>query len=86
MCSSDLCTPSSGSTFPLGATTATCTATDARQRTASCSLTVTVTEPPLISLTRFAAFGDSITAGEDGTFAVTNQRNGFFKTYAPSGR
>ena len=58
------CTPASGSTFPVGTTTVTCTATDARQRTDSCAFTVTVTPPPRISLTRFLAFGDSMTAGE----------------------
>ncbi|MEQ1868438.1 MAG: GDSL-type esterase/lipase family protein [Vicinamibacterales bacterium] len=65
------CVPSSGSTFPIGATSVTCTATDAKQRASSCSLTVTVTAPAQLSLTRFAAFGDSITLGEDGTAAVT---------------
>ena len=58
------CTPTSGSTFPVGTTTVTCTATDARQRTDTCAFTVTVTPPPRISLTRFLAFGDSMTAGE----------------------
>lgn len=58
------CTPASGSSFPVGTTTVTCTATDARQRTDTCSFTVTVTAPPRISLTRFLAFGDSMTAGE----------------------
>jgi hypothetical protein len=32
------------------------------------------------------AYWVKVSAQEDGTFAVTNQRNGFFKTYAPSGR
>ncbi|MBI3949178.1 MAG: HYR domain-containing protein [Acidobacteria bacterium] len=36
------CTPPSGSTFPLGTTTVTCTATDAADNTATCSFTVTV--------------------------------------------
>lgn len=65
------CLPASGSVFPLGATTVTCTATDALQRVASCLLTVTVVAPPVIQLTRFVAFGDSITAGEDGTATQT---------------
>ena len=39
---------------------------DARQRPASCTFGVTVLAPPIITLTRFAAFGDSMTRGEDG--------------------
>jgi len=60
------CTPASGSLFPLGATTVTCTATDALQRVSACTTTVTVTSSPRLTVTRFVAFGDSITAGEDG--------------------
>ncbi len=37
------CNPVSGSTFPVGTTTVTCTATDASARTATCSFPVTVT-------------------------------------------
>lgn len=70
------CTPSSGSTFPLGTTTVTCTATDAQQRTSTCNLTVTVDAPPQVQFTRFFAFGDSITAGEDGLSAITFELNG----------
>ncbi len=58
------CTPASGSTFPLGATTVTCTGTDALNRTNSCSFTVTVSRTPQLTVTKFMAFGDSITAGE----------------------
>lgn len=58
------CVPPSGSTFPVGVTAVTCTATDARQRTDMCSFQVTVTVPPKLSATSFLAFGDSITAGE----------------------
>jgi lysophospholipase L1-like esterase len=65
------CVPSSGSIFPVGPTTVTCTATDQRQRIDSCTFTVTVTVPPRISLTRFVAFGDSMTAGE-----VVSEGNG----------
>jgi lysophospholipase L1-like esterase len=61
-----VCTPPSGSAFALGQSTVNCTATDALQRSSSCSFTVTVTAPPKLALTRFVAFGDSITAGEDG--------------------
>jgi lysophospholipase L1-like esterase len=37
---------------------------DAKARTASCTFNVVVQPPPKLSLTRFLAFGDSITAGE----------------------
>src|SRR4051812_30909124 len=37
------CNPPSGSTFPLGATTATCNASDALSRQAGCSFTITLT-------------------------------------------
>ena len=60
------CSPASGSTFPVGATTVTCTATDAKQATASCNLTVTVTRPGTLTATRFLAFGDSLTFGSPG--------------------
>src|SRR5205085_2079336 len=36
------CTPASGTAFPVGTTTVTCTATDASNNTAQCSFTVTV--------------------------------------------
>lgn len=58
------CTPSSGHTFPIGTTEVTCTATDSLNRTAACSFNVTVSKLPVLSRTRFLAFGDSITAGE----------------------
>jgi HYR domain-containing protein len=45
-----VCNPPSGSSFPLGTTTVTCTATDAAGNTAQCTFNVTVvdTEPPVI--------------------------------------
>lgn len=62
------CTPVSGATYTVGTTTVTCTVTDARQRTSSCTFPVTVAIPPIpkLSATKFVAFGDSITWGEDG--------------------
>ena len=86
---STTCSPSSGSTFPLGTTTVTCTASDAQQRTSSCTLTVSVSAPPRVRLTKFVAFGDSITWGEDGTYALTTEVNGvmrFVQSVLLSGR
>jgi lysophospholipase L1-like esterase len=63
------CVQPSGSTFNVGTNTVTCTATDAVQRAVSCSFAITVLAvipPPKLTVTRFVAFGDSITAGEDG--------------------
>lgn len=65
------CTPPSGSTFPVKATTVSCTATDAKKATASCSFTVTVVPPPYLRHTRFLAFGDSLTEGQDGIAAAS---------------
>ena len=59
------CTPASGSAFAIGVTTVSCTVTDALQRSASCTFSVTVAPPvPRLSATRFVAFGNSITAGK----------------------
>jgi lysophospholipase L1-like esterase len=58
-----LCAPPSTQNFPIGATVVTCTATDAKSRTDSCTFTVTVALPPRISATRFVAFGDSMSDG-----------------------
>jgi lysophospholipase L1-like esterase len=65
------CAPPSGSTFPVGTTAIVCTATDSTQRTASCTFNVVVQRSPLISLTNYVAFGDSITWGEDGQPSVS---------------
>lgn len=59
------CAPASGSRFTAGTTTVGCVATDARGRQAACSFGVTVTARRL-DATRFIAFGDSITEGENG--------------------
>lgn len=70
------CVPASGSSFPVGITTVTCTATDAANLTASCSFTVTVivnqfTPAPTVSLTDpLICTGPGNTA--NGSFAVTN--------------
>ncbi len=46
-----VCTPASGSSFPLGTTTVNCVATDASDNTSSCSFPVTVndTTPPVVA-------------------------------------
>ena len=61
-----ICAPSPGSSFGQGTTTVNCTATDARSRVGACSFAVTVNYPPKLSATKFVAFGDSITWGENG--------------------
>ena len=43
------CSPASGSSFPVGTTTVTCTATDASNLTGSCTFTVTTTNPCTIT-------------------------------------
>lgn len=58
------CSPAPGTTFPVGVTPVTCTATDELSRSATCVFTVTVSRVPTLSVTKFMAFGDSITAGE----------------------
>lgn len=60
------CSAQPGALFPLGTTTVSCTATDALQRTATCSFAVTIAPTPRISKTKFLTFGDSITDGRCG--------------------
>ncbi len=57
------CTPEPGHSFPLGTTEVSCSASDALQQTASCVFPVTVLAPPRLAVTRYVAFGDSLTAG-----------------------
>ncbi len=59
------CMPASGTQFPLGDTPVTCTATDALARQASCSFLVRLRHRQF-ALTRYLAFGDSLTEGENG--------------------
>lgn len=66
------CTPASGASFSVGTGAVSCNAIDALSRQAQCSFTVTLT-PLLLSVTKFVAFGDSLTEGEDGR----NARLGF---------
>jgi lysophospholipase L1-like esterase len=58
------CAPASGSQFPVGSTTVSCTVSDALSRQSSCGFTVSVARIPTLQRTSFLAFGDSITAGE----------------------
>ena len=53
------CSPASGSTFPVGTTTVTCTAADTRGNTATSTFTVTV--KAAVFLGRFVAFGSERT-------------------------
>ena len=57
------CSAQSGGTFPVGSSTVTCQAADARGQNASCGFVVNVQGPPKLTSTRFLAFGDSLTAG-----------------------
>ncbi len=57
------CSPASGQPFPLGATAVSCLAKDAQPQAAACAFTVTVSKVAQLSVTKFLAFGDSITAG-----------------------
>jgi lysophospholipase L1-like esterase len=63
------CTPGSGAPFTVGTTAVACNAVDATSRQAQCSFTVTLTAR-LLSVTKFVAFGDSFTEGEDGRTAT----------------
>jgi lysophospholipase L1-like esterase len=71
------CSPESGAVFLVGASTVTCTTTDAVGRTSSCAFTVTVDVPPRISATSFVAFGNSVTEGKlaSGTLAKSYPEN-----------
>jgi lysophospholipase L1-like esterase len=59
------CTPTSGASFGMGTTAVSCTAADAASRQSQCSFSVTLT-PLVLSVTKFVAFGDSLTEGENG--------------------
>lgn len=58
------CTIASGSTFPPGKSDILCTATDAQQRSAQCVFHVSVNLTARLNVTKFMAFGDSLTWGE----------------------
>jgi len=58
------CDPAPGTAFPVGSSEVTCAASDTRFQTASCRFTIAVVAPRRIALTRFLAFGDSLTEGK----------------------
>ena len=57
------CTPAVGTPAAVGQTAVTCTATDARSQTASCSFAVAVVVAPSLSVERILSLGDSFTFG-----------------------
>ena len=68
------CTPGSGTTFSLGSTTVSCTASDASSRTAQCTFTVTLNPALNLAITKFMAFGDSVTEGQNGRLTSRGER------------
>jgi lysophospholipase L1-like esterase len=56
------CSPPAGQ-FPVGETHVRCNGQDAASQTATCDFLVVVVVPPKLAVTRFDAFGDSITEG-----------------------
>ena len=68
-----VCSPASGSTFPLGATTVTCTATDASTNSSACTFTVTVmdTTPPIVNCPSSITAEATSEAGALVTYAVS---------------
>ena len=58
------CDPGSSTVFAVGETAVKCTATDADMAQASCGFGVTVRVSQTIEVTKFMAFGDSITEGK----------------------
>jgi lysophospholipase L1-like esterase len=67
-----ICTPQSGTLFPLGVSTVTCNVSDSVARTNSCTFSVTVARPPRLSATKFMAFGNSITEGKTASGFTAN--------------
>ena len=61
------CSPVSGTAFPVGTSTVTCTP-DQTTLASACSFAITITPPdPVLRVSTFLAFGDSITAGVVGS-------------------
>src|SRR5262245_28420074 len=74
------CSPASGASFVLGATTVSCTANDAMSRQATCAFKVTL-KGMAIDVTKYGAYGDSLTEGETGrpnlTYEVLDTPNAY---------
>jgi lysophospholipase L1-like esterase len=68
------CTPGSGTSFPVGETTVVCVATDASSRSAQCTFTVTLAAALSLDATKFLAFGDSVTEGQNGRLTLRGER------------
>jgi lysophospholipase L1-like esterase len=69
------CNPPSGTSIGIGTSSVTCNVSDAGGRAAVCSFNVTVSRPPRLRLSRFLAFGDSLTEGvtnETATFRIVD--------------
>jgi len=67
-----ICSPASGSIFPVGVTTVTCSATDAHGNQGSATLTVTVTDvPPVITTSANVIVEATSAAGAVATFTAT---------------
>ena len=65
------CSVASGASFSLGETTVVCTGTDGVHTPGQCPFKVTlVAVIPVLRLTQFLGFGDSISAGENGEDAL----------------
>ena len=67
------CTPASGATFPLGATTVSCTATDTRGNSGAASFTVTVadTTGPVVTVPANATVEATSATGAIFTYTAT---------------
>jgi len=79
-----LCTPASGSTFPVGVTTVTAVATDGAAQSATTSFTVTVLpQPPVIS-SPLAATG-TVGSAFSYQIAASNNPTGYSASGLPSG-
>jgi lysophospholipase L1-like esterase len=70
------CSPASSTSFPLGTTPVRCTARDAQAREATCSFNVTLSGFTLAAK-KFDAFGDSLTAGENGLPSFVDPPNSY---------
>jgi hypothetical protein len=71
------CSPASGSTFPLGTTTVTCTATDTHGNTGSASFTVMVndTNPPVVTVPANVTLAATGPAGAVFTYSASATDN-----------